>query len=491
MNHVTVVLDVPDINYTIFRDWFNEILSSCANWYNTTYHILFVAKNNINNELKEFLEYVHNNPPFYVYCLYMDSNSTKSDRYNAAFSIIKREKIPCGSFVEFPYVPSRGWIYPPIQLLEKYDNVSLVCGKVIDYDNDLIVDTGWIFYNNSYFTPYLNFRKTEVPKKFYEERHVSNSKCVFIKMEDFNHFPNSDNFIQDFCLDLHKKNKKVLYTPKLELKPMYYIDFYKSDINTSKGFYQKINFNPIVGIIMPCYNSEKYLSNTLDAIINQSYLHWKLFFINDASLDNSLNIVENYKKIDYEYLSDKGLDPRLDLRFEIHNLKRNLGVSNARNIARDTILYHRPNIELIAYCDSDDIWIESSYLEDSVMEFIKNPDIDFLYSDVFTEFDDGEPAISFGIPYHIELDKEKLKTENPIYTSTVLHRKQCLTVGKFTSGIEGIEDWLYWNKIANSNYKMIHYPRKMVKYIVKREGGVAATNNIDKLNKFKQEIENL
>lgn len=490
MRHVTVVLLVPNIEANEFIKWLNGILDSCANWYNTTYDILFIAGNNTNQGLKDFLKYAGENPPFWFHTIYVDESLHKAEKYNIGMFAAKNEGkgSPCLALLEYPYAPSRGWIYPPIQLLSEDQNVCAVGGAQLSKDG-IVKNTGWIYDDKGGYSPYLNMKKEYIPKKIYEERSILCPKCLFINSIHFNGFKNVDGFIDEFCSNSIFKNLKLIYTPKLELKSIHpeYIDVDDHPVGLPIHL---INTLPIVGIIMPCYNSQKYLQDVLCSFREQTYQLWKLFFIDDCSTDTSKHIFNTIQDLDNSYLKNKTLTPRLDSRFEMHNLVKNIGVSGARNIARDTILYHRPYIDLIAYCDSDDKWSET-HLEEMVLEFIKYPETDFIYSDVITKFDNGEPAFSYGIPYHVELDKYRLKSENPIYISTVMHKRYCLTVGKFDERITGIEDWLYWNQIAKAGYNMYHLPRKLTTYTVKKDGGMAATNNDEKSMIFQEEIKKL
>ena len=49
-----------------------------------------------------------------------------------------------------------------------------------------------------------------------------------------------------------------------------------------------------VSIIMPLYNSERYLEETLESVLNQTYKNWELIIVNDCSTDSSVEIVEKY-----------------------------------------------------------------------------------------------------------------------------------------------------------------------------------------------------
>ena len=64
------------------------------------------------------------------------------------------------------------------------------------------------------------------------------------------------------------------------------------------SFSEKIN--PLVSIIINCYNGEKYLKNCIDSVINQTYKNWEIIFWDNLSTDNS-KIIEKYsdKRIKY------------------------------------------------------------------------------------------------------------------------------------------------------------------------------------------------
>lgn len=92
-----------------------------------------------------------------------------------------------------------------------------------------------------------------------------------------------------------------------------------------------------ISIIVPVYNTEKYLEKCLESLINQSFTDIEIIVINDGSIDNSLNICNRYQK--------------LDSRIKVIS-KKNEGVSVARNIGIDNAIG-----EYILFVDSDD-WIE-------------------------------------------------------------------------------------------------------------------------------------
>ncbi len=52
--------------------------------------------------------------------------------------------------------------------------------------------------------------------------------------------------------------------------------------------------NKLVSIVMPLYNSEKYLEETLNSVLEQTYNNWELVIVDDLSTDRSVSIVESY-----------------------------------------------------------------------------------------------------------------------------------------------------------------------------------------------------
>lgn len=91
---------------------------------------------------------------------------------------------------------------------------------------------------------------------------------------------------------------------------------------------------PIISIIVPIYNVEKYLSRCIESILNQSFKEFELILVNDGSLDNSGEICDIYAS----------KDDRVKV---IH--KKNGGVSSARNVGVSTA-----NGEYIGFVDPDD-----------------------------------------------------------------------------------------------------------------------------------------
>ncbi|MEE3342814.1 MAG: glycosyltransferase family 2 protein [Bacilli bacterium] len=105
-----------------------------------------------------------------------------------------------------------------------------------------------------------------------------------------------------------------------------------------------------ISIIVPVYNSEKFLDKCIQSVLNQSYQNFELVLVNDGSTDNSLSIIEKYTK---------------DNRIKLIN-KKNSGVSDTRNVGIEVATG-----DLIMFLDSDD-YFEENYLYEMITELNNN-----------------------------------------------------------------------------------------------------------------------
>lgn len=98
--------------------------------------------------------------------------------------------------------------------------------------------------------------------------------------------------------------------------------------------------NPEISIIIPCYNKEKYIAETIVSVINQTYSNWELIIIDDISSDNSASIIKIF--------SDK--DNRIKLSTNVENkganFSRNIGIQNSQG-------------KYIVFLDADDLLSEN------------------------------------------------------------------------------------------------------------------------------------
>lgn len=115
----------------------------------------------------------------------------------------------------------------------------------------------------------------------------------------------------------------------------------------------------LISIIMPSFNTGKYITETIESVLAQSYKNWELIIVDDCSSDNTDEIVSTY-------LSDD----------RIHYLKneKNSGAAFSRNIA-----LREAKGKWIAFLDSDDLWMPEKL--EKQLSFMKSNGYFFSYTD--------------------------------------------------------------------------------------------------------------
>lgn len=142
---------------------------------------------------------------------------------------------------------------------------------------------------------------------------------------------------------------------------------------------------PKISIIIPVYNTEKYLAQCLDSVINQTYSNIQILCVNDGSTDRSREIVNKYSKLDGRIVC-------LD--------KENGGLSSARNYAHTYV-----EGDYIMYLDSDD-WLETDTCEIAVYQAVEqNADV-VCWNYIREIGDTSRPKIIMGNEKIVFLKKE-------------------------------------------------------------------------------------
>ncbi|HHD2971041.1 glycosyltransferase [Clostridium perfringens] len=124
-----------------------------------------------------------------------------------------------------------------------------------------------------------------------------------------------------------------------------------------------------ISIITASYNAERFIKNTIESVLKQTYQNWEMIIIDDCSSDNTESIVNRYVE--------------LDKRIKFFKLEKNSGAAIARNLG-----INKANGEFIAFLDSDDLWDENK-LEKQI-EFMKERKIGFSFTGYRLMKENGE-----------------------------------------------------------------------------------------------------
>ena len=141
----------------------------------------------------------------------------------------------------------------------------------------------------------------------------------------------------------------------------------------------------LVSIIMPSWNTERFIAETIQSVIDQTYTNWELLIVDDCSSDNTDNVVASFK----------------DNRIKYFHNEKNSGAALTRNKA-----LREAQGEWIAFLDSDDLWMPEK-LEHQI-EFMKKNG----YSLSFTEYEKVDEESK---PLNIYVSGPKKVSKHKIY----------------------------------------------------------------------------
>ncbi len=240
-----------------------------------------------------------------------------------------------------------------------------------------------------------------------------------------------------------------------------------------------------VSIVLPTYNSGSYIEETIDSILKQDYDDFEIVIVDDASTDDTRNIIHkiNSEKIKYHCLENNHGGP---------SKPRNIGIEKS-------------NGDYIVFFDSDDLMLKDR-ISSAVDVLESNPDIHLSFSDIIkfkNSYDDSGRRF---LDEYRELSKLKtnlvgpecyeifnadayrsLFYENYIPTSTVTVRKKVFEeIGGFDESLTNSDDLDMWFRISNV-YNIVYIDKATVGYRV-REGSISTRGAKLSLNRAKTYI---
>ena len=153
----------------------------------------------------------------------------------------------------------------------------------------------------------------------------------------------------------------------------------------------------LVSIITPSYNSARFINDCVNSVFEQTYTNWELIIVDDASYDNSKELISDIA----------ATDNRIKFVF----LTLNIGVAGGRNIALE-----KSKGRYIAFLDSDDVWKKEKLTMQ--IHFMQSHDVSFSFSSY-------EPMSENGIEIFKEIKAPFKIDYNTLLKNTIIG---CLTV---------------------------------------------------------------
>jgi teichuronic acid biosynthesis glycosyltransferase TuaG len=195
-----------------------------------------------------------------------------------------------------------------------------------------------------------------------------------------------------------------------------------------------------VSIIMPSYNSERYIRKSIDSVLNQTYKNWELIIIDDCSPDGSLSMIREYCN--------------MDSRVKLIVNEKNLGVAESRNRGMKAAQF-----SYIAFLDSDDLWherkleVQTTFMQEnkaaiSFTKYYRINDVDLPIGMV--------NKIPESVSYYDLLKGNVIAMSTSMIDSRVVEKVNFKKIGH--------EDYFFWLKILKNgvsakgiNDKLVYY----------------------------------
>ena len=191
-----------------------------------------------------------------------------------------------------------------------------------------------------------------------------------------------------------------------------------------------MNSEPMVSIIMNCFNGDQFLKEAMDSIYAQTYQSWEIIFWDNASTDSSPEIAKSYDK-----------------RVKYFRAKETTLLGKARVLATE-----RAQGDLIAFLDSDDLWIENKLEKQIEIFAASNEDLGLVYGPSEFIFESNE---SKNIIYRnrTELPTGKIfskliKGNFITFSSAMVDRKKFYDCGGFPGHFKNSPDYWIFLKLA-------------------------------------------
>lgn len=218
----------------------------------------------------------------------------------------------------------------------------------------------------------------------------------------------------------------------------------------------------LISIIVPVYNVEKYIGETIDCVAAQTYENWELLLVEDCSSDTTPTVIERY------------MEKTQDHRIRLIRLSSNNGAARARNRG-----LQEAKGRYIAYLDADDLW-EPEKLEKE-LEFMRQKNAAFVFTGY--EFAD-EKGRGTGKVVRVPetLNYEQALSNTTIFTTTVMFDTEKISREKLEMPAVKSEDTALWFRILRGGYVAYGLDENLARY--RRAGTSLSSNKLEALRRI-------
>lgn len=208
--------------------------------------------------------------------------------------------------------------------------------------------------------------------------------------------------------------------------------------------------NPQVSVVIPAYNTERYIGRTLNSLARQTFNNFEIIVIDDNSTDNTVTVVKEHQARDIRIIlisNDRNFGPCIS---------RNRGMALARG-------------KYIAILDSDDL-SEPNRLAVQLEYLETHPKVTLVGSQG-VRIDENDRIIGNIINASTDpaIIKYRLITENNLIHSSVFFRRdEIMSIGGYDKKYQGIEDFDLYSRLLKNNFILLNLPDRLVSYRQRR-----------------------
>ena len=200
--------------------------------------------------------------------------------------------------------------------------------------------------------------------------------------------------------------------------------------------------NELISIIMPTYNCAKFIKETIQSVINQTYENWELVIVDDCSNDNTEEIVASFN----------------DKRIKYHRLEKNSGAAVARTTAMKMATGN-----YMAFLDSDDLWKKDKL--EKQLDFMKKNNYNFTCT-AYEQIDEEGNKLNKVIKTKKKANYNRILLDCPVGNSTVMYNVDNL--GKFeVPNIRKRNDDALWLQILKKEKFIYGMPDVLMEYRIR------------------------
>lgn len=222
------------------------------------------------------------------------------------------------------------------------------------------------------------------------------------------------------------------------------------------------DLNELVSIIVPVYNARKFIRETLDCVMAQTYTAWELLLIEDVSTDDTVAVIEEY------------IRKKKEQRIRMIRQPENMGAARARNRGLE-----EAKGRYIAYLDADDLW-EPEKLQHQLL-FMEKNEAAFCFTGY--EFAD-ECGVGTGKVVRVPetLNYRQALGNTTIFTTTVMFDTEKIPKEMLEMPVMKSEDTALWWRILRNGYTAYGLDENLVRY--RRPGKSLSSNKLEAIRRI-------